>query len=262
MKQHLFEDWELKIMMDAIQQARCISIDEATEIRKRLLDLTSKRGRSRFLHLMQPVAGNVNVDEKIGTYIETMLEAMFTHRKIEFQYTELDEKLNKVLRRDGKKYVLNLYEIYWSDNNYYLIGAHDHHEGLTNYRLDRIENLEMSNEYIIDAREKIGDNPEVIIQKYIQESVNHFLGDSIRIEVEYEPNQVNNAILYDFAGSDIRVKKMKNGKCRAVFTKIDAVTLVGWFMQYANMFKVVGPEKFVDRVKNELDNAVKNYISE
>ena len=45
-----------------------------------------------------------------------MLEAMYLHKKIEFQYTEVNEKLQKVLRREGKKYSLNLYEIYWSDN--------------------------------------------------------------------------------------------------------------------------------------------------
>lgn len=259
MEKHAFEDWEIKIMMDAVQQARCVSVDEAKELRERLLALTSKRGRSRFSHMMMPIAGNVDVDEKIGHYIETMLEAMFMHKKIEFQYTEVNDELQKVLRREGKKYVLNLYEIYWSDNNYYLIGSHDNHDGLTNYRLDRIENLEMSEEYAIDAKEKIGINPELIIQKYIQESVNHFSGETIRIEVEYEPNQVTNAILYDFAGKNVKVKKLDNGKCIAIFSKMDSVTLTGWFMQYANMFKVLAPESLKNSVINELKSAVKHY---
>lgn len=259
MEKHAFEDWEIKIMMDAVQQARCVSVDEAKELRERLLALTSKRGRSRFSHMMMPIAGNVDVDEKIGHYIETMLEAMFMHKKIEFQYTEVNDELQKVLRREGKKYVLNLYEIYWSDNNYYLIGSHDNHDGLTNYRLDRIENLEMSEEYAIDAKEKIGINPELIIQKYIQESVNHFSGETIRIEVEYEPNQVTNAILYDFAGKNVKVKKFNNGKCIAIFSKMDSVTLTGWFMQYASMFKVVEPERLKDKIKTELKIAFNNY---
>ena len=46
MEKHAFEDWEIKIMMDAVQQARCVSVDEAKELRERLLALTSKRGRS------------------------------------------------------------------------------------------------------------------------------------------------------------------------------------------------------------------------
>ena len=41
-------------------------------------------------------------DRETGYYIETMLEAMYLHKKIEFQYTEVNEKLQKVLRREGK----------------------------------------------------------------------------------------------------------------------------------------------------------------
>lgn len=258
MKKHAFEDWEIKIMMDAVQ-ARCVSENEAAVIREKLLKLTSNRGRSRFSHMMIPLSGNMITDSKMGMYIELMLEAMFMHKKIGFQYTEINDKMQKVLRKDGKVYTLSLYTIYWADNNYYLIGSHDNHEGLTHYRLDRIHNLVMSEQYALDAKEKIGPNPELIIQRYIQESVNHFSGETIRIKVEYEPNQVTNAILHDFAGEDIKVKKGNDGKNVAIFSKMNSVTLTGWFMQYANMFKVLAPESLKNSVINELINAVKNY---
>lgn len=259
MKQHAFEDWEIKVMMDAVQQARCVSMEEAKNIRKKLLELTSNRGRSRFSHIMMPLPHNVEADKKIGEYIEIMLEAIFLHKKIEFQYTEINDKMEKVLRREGKIYKLNLYTLYWSDNNYYLIGAHDNHEGLTSYRLDRVENLTMSDEYSIDAKEKIGPNPENYIQDYIEKSVNHFDGKTMQIEIEYEPNQVTNAILYDFVGNDVRVRKQQNGKCRASFSKMNSVTLIGWFMQYANMFRVVEPEELKNELLKQLKKAINSY---
>ena len=165
MEKHLLEDWEIKLMLDSVQQARCVSVHEANEIRNKLLNLTSQRGRSRFSHMIMPLPGNVRGVGQIGEYIEIMLEAMYLHKKIRFQYTEI-----KVLRKEGKMYQLNLYTIYWSDNNYYLIGSHDNHDGLTNYRLDRIENMSMSSEETIPAEEKIGVNPELVIQDYIKKS--------------------------------------------------------------------------------------------
>lgn len=187
MEKHLLEDWEIKLMLDSVQQARCVSVHEANEIRNKLLNLTSQRGRSRFSHMIMPLPGNVRGVGQIGEYIEIMLEAMYLHKKIQFQYTEINNAMEKVLRKEGKMYQLNLYTIYWSDNNYYLIGSHDNHDGLTNYRLDRIENMSMSSEETIPAEEKIGVNPELVIQDYIKKSVNHFSGDTIRIEVEYKP---------------------------------------------------------------------------
>lgn len=259
MDKHIFDDWEIKVMMDAVLQARCVSVAEANNIREKLLELTSNRGRSRFSHMIMPVSCNVEVDTKLGEYIEIMLEAMYINKKIQFQYTEINDNMKKVLRREGKVYILNLYAIYWSNNNYYLIGSHDNHEGLTSYRLDRIENLTMSEEYLIDAKEKIGQNPELYIQEYIEKSVNHFSGESIRIVVAYEPNQVTNAILYDFAGSSVKVRKQPNGSCTAVFSKMNSVTLMGWFMQYANMFKVIEPEKLRNELQEQLKKAIKNY---
>ena len=46
----------------------------------------------------------------------------------------------------------------------------------------------MSYEYAIDVKEKVGNNPEMYTQKYVAESVKHFSGEDIRIEVENEPN--------------------------------------------------------------------------
>ena len=48
-EKHAFDDWEIKLMMDAVQQAKCVSVDEAAVIREKLLALTSNRGRSRFI---------------------------------------------------------------------------------------------------------------------------------------------------------------------------------------------------------------------
>ena len=89
--------------------------------------------------------------------------------------------------------------------------------------------------------------------------MNHFSGESIRIEVEYEPSQVTNAILYDFASSSVKVRKQANGSCRAVFSKMNSVTLIGWFMQYANMFQVIEPLNLRNELREQLKEAVKNY---
>ena len=36
-------------LLDSVQQARCVSVHDANEIRNKLLNLTSQRGRSRLI---------------------------------------------------------------------------------------------------------------------------------------------------------------------------------------------------------------------
>ena len=122
--------------------------------------------------------------------------------------------------------------------------------------LDRIENLEISQSDAIDAVEKIGPNPELIIRKYIEESVNHFLGETVRIEVEYKPEPATNAILYDFVGKNVSVQKLENGNCRAVFYKMNSVTLLGWFMKYMDKFMVIEPQMLRENIKTKLENTL------
>lgn len=94
MEKYLLEDWEIKLMLDSVQQARCVSVHEANEIRNKLLNLTSQRGQSRFSHMIMPLPGNVRDVGQIGEYIEIMLEAMYLHKKIQFQYTEINNARN------------------------------------------------------------------------------------------------------------------------------------------------------------------------
>lgn len=254
----LFEDWQVKMMMDAIQQTKCISAKEADEILKKIIQLTSPSSKKRLDHIIVP-KGNNQAKEDLGPVIAKLLKSMSTKKKIEFNYIKLNNHFEKELRKEGKVYKLNLYSIYFANNNYYLIGSHDHHEGLTNYRLDRIVNLKISDENIIEAREKLGLDANYVIDEYVNYNVNYFSGNLINIEMEYIPDQISNAILYDFIGEPIKSYKLDNGKYHISFTKMESVTLVGWFVQYANRFKVIKPERFRDKVIEELENGLKVY---
>ena len=51
------------------------------------------------------------------------------------------------------------------------------------------------------------------------------------------------------------VRPLDNGKYKAVFKKMDSVTLVGWFVQYANRFKVISPESLKGKIIENLEQA-------
>ena len=70
-KKHAFENWEIKVMLDAVCQARCISVEEAADIKEKLLNLVSERGRSRLSHLMVPKPGNFKNTQNLGKKYRT-----------------------------------------------------------------------------------------------------------------------------------------------------------------------------------------------
>lgn len=259
MQKHTFEEWEIKVMLDAVSQAKCISVEEAADIKEKLLSLMSERGRSRLSHLMVPKSGNAKSTQELGKYIEMMLEAMHQGKKIEFQYTELNSNLDRVLRMDGYFYKLNLYTICWDSNNYYLIGNHDKYDNLAHYRLDRIENMRISELDTTPAEVKLGQNPEMQIQEYIEKSVAQFSGEKVRVKLVYEPNQANNGIIHDFAGEDPWIRQLNDGKTEISFTKLNSPTLVAWLLQNANRFTVVEPEDIRNQILEQIQESLRNY---
>lgn len=257
---HAFNDWEVKLMIDIISQAKCISVADAKEIREKLLCLVSERSRMNFSHLITVNSMNSDADETYGEYINTLLDAMFNKKKILFQYSDYDNKLKKKLRKNGKEYELSLYTLYWANNTYYLIGAHDNHKELTKYRLDRIVNPRISDNPMIPAVEKLGANPERRIQEYVDNSVNGYTGEEINIEVVMESNDIARGILIDFVGKKgIKLVKQADGKEHAYFKKMYTPTLKGFFMQYASMFVVKTPTSLRDEIVKELKKSLDYY---
>lgn len=216
MEKHLLEDWEIKLMLDLVQQARCVSVHEANEIRNKLLNLTSQRGRSRFSHMIMPLPGNVRGVGQIGEYIEIMLEAMYLHKKIRFQYTEINNAMEKVLRKEGKMYQLNLYTIYWSDNNYYLIGSHDNHDGLTNYRLDRMETKSAQyqkvplNWFIYSVKDK-SNNMNILMKDFMTITANLYIYSFLFTLSPSKKSKKNiDHSLYNVLNEDVDIKQIIN----------------------------------------------------
>ena len=71
----------------------------------------------------------------------------------------------------------------------------------------------------LNAVEKIGPNPELIIRKYIEESVNHFLGETVRIEVNINQNRRQMQFSMILLGKMYRSKNWKMEIAEPFFIK-------------------------------------------
>ena len=262
MRHHEFEDWQLKIMIDSIMHARCITEEEAGDIIKKLLKLTSTEGAKKLSSIYLPKGKQKNGNAFLGRYLDLILNAIHTNRRITFQYTELDENMNRAFRREGRPYELSVYALYWAEDTYYVIGGHEKlkaEKALTNYRLDRMENVAISDKVMIPARNFTGPNPDVFLQEYIDRQVNHYSGSTIRLTLEFEPNPLNMALLAELDGYDLSVKRQRNGMSQVRLVKMDSPTLRGWLVRYASRFQVIEPAGLKKEIIAELEESLKKY---
>ncbi len=251
--EHDFSDAELKIMMDSVRSAKCLNSEDTAGVVKKLKDLSSARGRKKLSGMVIPREKNKTEDRDAEEYLELILEAAYQGKEIEFQYTMFDKKMNRVLRKEGRYYSFSVFSLSWNNNTYYLIGMDKKHRQLGNYRLDRIVNLKISKDDALLPEEMLGAEYYSKVQNYIDENVYHYGGEPVRLVLECAPNQRELDVLYDFAGKDIRITEVSEDIVRVSFEKRKSEALISWLMQYAHMYKVVGPEdvkgEFLVRVR-------------
>ncbi len=256
MKCHKFEEWEIKVMMDAVHQTRCISMEDTKTMCDKLLHQTSVRSAKRLNKIIMVSNATKCKTSKIANFISILIDAMSRQRKISFQYTDRDRNMKCILRKDGYTYQVNPYTVIWENGTYYLICNLDKYDSLTHFRLDRMENLQVvDKKQIRDAREFLGPNPDQIIQEHVNTIMHQFVGERIHLKLECSDIDMN--ILYDFAGENVRVVEKEDGKIIATLVIQESEGMLSWLMQHCTRIKVLSPE----RVKENLIRQMKEGLS-
>ncbi len=78
--------------------------------------------------------------------IDAIQRAISAKKKVRFRYFKYDNRKKRVLQRDGRFYEETPLHLVYMDDCYYLVAWNDKHESTTNYRVDRMLNIDVSEE--------------------------------------------------------------------------------------------------------------------
>ena len=141
-----FELAELKLLVDAVQASKFITTKKSGELIRKLERLTSKfeaqqLQRDVFIY-NRPKAGN----ETIYYSVDQIHRALHSDSKILFQYAEWTTKKELHIKKNGEFYLASPWALIWDDENYYLIAYDEDVDSIKHYRVDKIQNISVSDE--------------------------------------------------------------------------------------------------------------------
>lgn len=256
MASRTFENWELKVLIDAISGAKFLTSEQCNSIAVRLKKFASNESK-KLLSTVSPVKSNIkneNCSTKI--YIDEILRSIREKKKIVFQYTTYDSNFKKQLKRQGYKYIVSPYSLIWQNERYYLICSCDGHDNLTYFRLDRMMELHMLEDQLRPANEIIGSNPDMEISKFVSQSFYHYGGEKLRITLNCCDYMADKIV--DYFGPYIKIKKLPSGFDITVEVN-DGNGLYYWLMQHGTNIKVVSPQNVIDKLKLKLQETLELY---
>ncbi len=241
---HQFETVEIKILMDAVQQAHFLTFNKSNELISKLLGLTS----SRIAHELKKQVSISNRskwdNEAIYYNIDKINTCIMKNKKLTFKYFNYSTKGKHIGRLNNYTYTVNPYFTTWFNENYYLICATGKHANFSHYRIERMTDLNIIDEPrrpIYEISPKIND-----LAEYLNKSVNMFTGkpEFIRLKVD---NELANQVFNQF-GPNINLVPTDEEKS---FLNLDAVIapgLISWIISFGDRIKVITPDSLKDQI--------------
>jgi predicted DNA-binding transcriptional regulator YafY len=241
---------ELKILMDAVQAASFVT-DKKT---KELIDKIAALGGSYRADLLKRNMVNFNTrkhsNEKILYTVDSIEDAIRRKKKIAFHYFYLNEKKERVFQckdtGEKKRYYVEPVAMIMSEDNYYLMTYSSRHpEKTANYRLDRMDQVEVVEESVLsnEALEKING-----VAEFTEQAFKMYGGELEDILIQFDRALIGPVI--DKFGEDTPMMQVNDNECAATVHVQVSPTFFGWVFQFGEKMKIISPIEVITEFQN------------
>ncbi|MFV0363922.1 MAG: helix-turn-helix transcriptional regulator [Suipraeoptans sp.] len=245
-----FELPELKLLVDAVQSSKFITIKKSEVLIKKLESMCSKT-EARQLKRQVYISGRIkSMNESIYYNVDAVQEGLINNKTITFKYFEWSPKGEMELRRDGKVYEISPIGLLWQDENYYLVGIDNEILELRHYRVDKMTSIKVSEK----ERIKTDESAEEIMSNYGGMTFGMYGGDSKTITLIAKNHMAG--VIIDRFGKDCYRRKYDDSHFIVRVDVIESPQFYGWLMGLGNEVVIEKPEstrknflKYIDDVK-------------
>ena len=248
-----FELPELKLLVDSVQSAKFITDKKSNALIKKLEGMVSKY-EARKLQRQVIISGRIKaMNESIYYNVDKLHEAIGTDRQIRFKYFRWNINKEMELRKDGAWYQVSPWALMWDDENYYLVGYDAEDGKIKHYRVDKMWRISVADR----KREGKEQFKAFNMPRYTKSLFGMFGGEEVKVTLEAENGMVG--ILLDRFGKDISVKPVDADHFRTSVVVAVSSQFLGWIMALGDGVKIIGPDKVVARMKEEIRLISKMY---
>lgn len=248
-----FELPELKLLVDSVQSAKFITDKKSNTLIKKLEGMVSKY-EARKLQRQVIISGRIKaMNESIYYNVDKLHEAIGTDRQIRFKYFRWNIKKEMELRKDGAWYQVSPWALMWDDENYYLVGYDAEDGKIKHYRVDKMWRISVADR----KREGKEQFKAFNMPRYTKSLFGMFGGEEVKVTLEAENGMVG--ILLDRFGKDIPIKAVDADHFRTSVVVAVSSQFLGWIMALGDGVKIIGPDKVVARMKEEIRLISKMY---
>ena len=247
---------ELKILIDAVHASSFITAKKSDELIEKLASLGGVHRADVLKRNMVCFNTRKHSNEKILYTIDTLEEAILSQKKIIFLYFDLNEKGERVYRRDGHHYVVEPVALVFNEDNYYLSCYSSRHDSTSNYRVDRMDSVKIIEESCSEKALILRDE----VAQYTEQAFKMFGGQQEDVVLEFDRSLIG--VIYDKFGESIPMIPSGKNRCVATVKVRISPTFWGWIFQFGTDMSILSPESVVEAYRNRIASLIPNATQE
>ena len=256
---HDFTDYELRLLIDSLLFSKYIPHNNCRDLIKKLENLSNKYFKAKIKHICA-LPENKAANKQLFYTIDILDEAISKEKKVKFHYAEYgaDKRLHNRIDINGKpkEYIINPYQIVATNGRYYLVCNNDKFDNLANYRVDRIMDIQLLDDFAKPKREVKGAENGFDLSKHMKEHIYMFAGNSITVQFIAEKYIISDIL--DYFGEDVKFSNETEDKITVTAT-VNEQDMRYWALLYALQIKVISPQSLVDDIKSDIQKAAERY---
>ncbi len=244
---------ELKILIDAVQAANFITEKKTAELIGKIADLGGG-------HKAEILKGNMvcfntrkHSNESILYNVGYLEEAILEKKKVIFRYYDLNEQGEKAYRREGHHYVVEPIALVFIEDNYYLMVYSAKHDSTANYRVDRMDAVEIIDEPVTKKALELRND----IDCYTEQVFKMYGGQPVDITIQFDRRLIG--AVYDKFGEDTKMICLNSDCCVATVKVQISPTFWGWIFQFGGLMRITSPEGMIEKYNRMAGALVSGY---
>lgn len=246
-----FELPELKLLVDAVQSSRFITIKKSNVLIKKLSTLASAHQAKELKRQVIISDRPKPMNESIYYNVDAIQTAINRRKKIRFKYFDYDMNKKRVYRKGGELYCYTPIALYWNDDNYYLICYTKKYDNFTHYRVDRMSDVMVCEE----TSDKI-DRKKFNVSEHIKRVFGMYSGEIVTATLRFDHSLIN-AVLDRF-GTGVHL--YNRGDTIEIRTQVsNSPVFLSWIFQFGNKAEIVAPNSLRKSMSTLIAETAQRY---
>lgn len=230
---------ELKILIDAVQAASFVTDKKTAELIKKIANLGGSHSADILQSNMVCFNTRKHSNESIYYNVNYLEDAITQKVKVIFRYFDLDENGQKAYRRDGHHYVVEPIALVFHEDNYYMVCYSAKHDTTANYRVDRMDAVEVVDEDVCEKAIELRGSIDCLTEQAFK----MYGGKPVDITIQFSDKLIG--VVYDKFGEDTKMVRINEDTCVASVKVQISPVFWGWLFQFAGQMKVLSPDSVI-----------------